>query len=121
MTELMFNIEILLNTPATAVRCSTEEEAQQFLNYMKAHYPELCENWDADETRFDYYDDNDGIAYTFYWNRGGEDWVKDSMMFGSVHSIIEDGYDVLELYELMETKELVESDQSVESLFGGLI
>ena len=29
MTELMFNIEILLNTPATAVRCSTEEEAQQ--------------------------------------------------------------------------------------------
>lgn len=42
-------------------------------------------------------------------------------MFGSVHSIIEDGYDVLELYELMETKELVESDQSVESLFGGLV
>ena len=121
MTELMLDIEVLLNTPATAVRCSTEEEAQQFISYMKAHHPELCRDWEVDDTRFNYYDDNDGIAYTFYWDIGGGDWVKDNMMFGSVHSIIEDGYDVLELYELMETGELAESDQSVESLFGGVV
>ena len=120
MTELMLDIEILLNTPGTAVHCATEEEAKQFLSYMKKHYSEWCENWEEDETRF-HLRNGDGIGYTFYWQSGNGEWIKDHLMFGGIRSIIEDGYHVLELYELMETKELSESDQPIDILFGGAV
>lgn len=113
------DIEFLLNTPGTAVHCATEEEAKQFLSYMKKHYSEWCENWGEDETRIGSCS-GDGIGYTFYWQDGRE-WRKDPLMFGSIRYIIEDGYDVRELWELVETKELSESDQPVESLFEGLM
>lgn len=119
MTEVKIDIEFLLNTPGTAVRCATEEDARLFLGYVKKHYPNWCENWDADNTMFNE-SSGDGIGYTFYWKPGSA-WKKDTLMFGSVRSIIDDRYDIRELWELMESKEMVESDQPVESLFGGLM
>lgn len=120
MTELKLDIEFLLNTPGTAVHCATEEEAKQFLSYMKKHYPKWCENWEDGETRISNCG-GDEIGYTFYWQDGEREWIKDPLMFGSIRSIREDGYDVIEFYELLEAKELAESDQPVESLFGGLM
>ena len=117
MSEMKIDIEFLLNTPGTAVKCATEEEAKQFLSYMKKHHPKRCENWEEDETRFSHCDSS-GIGYTFYWKDGNREWRKDHLMFGNARSIYEDGYDVLELWELMETKELEESDQPIESILG---
>ena len=101
------DIEFLLNTPGTAVHCATEEEAKQFLSYMKKHYSEWCENWEEDETRIGSCS-GDGIGYTFYWNDGSH-WRKDTLMFGSIESIRGDNYTVVDLCELMEEeKELLQ-------------
>ena len=118
MSEVKIDIEFLLNNPGTAVQCATEEEAQQFLSYMKKHYPDLCKNWDEDETRFNHYPD--GVGYTFYWLDGNGDWRKDPLMYGGISSLHDEHYTVLSLWEIMDSKELEESDQSIDILFGGV-
>lgn len=119
MSEAKIDIDFLLHTPGTAVYCATNEEARQFLSYMKKHYPDWCEGWNEDETLFN--NRKDGICYTFYWNNDGE-WRKDALMHNSISIARDMGYNVVHLCELiMDTKELSESDQSVEALFGVVV
>lgn len=120
MSEVKIDVEFLLNTPGTALHCANEEEARQFLHYLKDNYPEWCEEWEENETRINscY---GDGIGYTFYWQNDNGEWIKDILMFGDISAIRDDGYDVLELWELMSTKELEESDKPIDILFGGAV
>lgn len=113
MCEII-DVEYLLNTPGSAVFCSTEEEAKQFLSYMKEHYPDKCEYWGNGETRFR----TGGIGYTFYWIAGTRDWRFDNLMFGNISELLNDNYTVLNFYELLESKDLEESEMSICSLFG---
>ena len=38
MSEVKIDVEFLLNTPGTALHCANEEEARQFLHYLKDNY-----------------------------------------------------------------------------------
>lgn len=120
MSDVKIDVEFMLNTPGTALHCANEEEAKQFLHYLKSSHPELCKDWEESETRINscY---GDGIGYTFCWKNGNGEWIKDTLMFGSISDIRDDGYDVLELWELMSIKELEESDQPIDILFGGTV
>ena len=111
------DIEYLLNTPGSAIFCSTEEESKQFLSYMKEHCPEKCEYWEDGETRFV----AGGIGYTFYWTAGTKDWRSDNLMFGNISELLYDNYTVLNFNELAEVKDIEESEQAIESLFGGVV
>ena len=112
------DVEYLLNTPGSAVLCSTEEEARQLIKYMKDHYPDKCQHWEIDDTKFDRYGQDGGLGYTFYWTCDG-DWRVDNLMFGRMKELLKDGYAALNFYELLETKDIEESEQTIESLFGG--
>lgn len=118
MNEFEIDVEFLLNTPGSAVCCVTEDEARQFISYLKAHYPKWCENWTTMETRMNSCE-SEGIGYTFYWDRGRGDWVKDSLMFGDISAILRDGYVVRDFDELVTTEEIQEGDQPIAALFGG--
>ena len=119
MNEAKIDIDFLLHTPGTSVYCETEEEARQFIGYMKKHYPNWCESWSEDETLFN--NRKDGICYTFYWNYDGE-WRRDELMHDSISVARDMGYNVFHLCELiMDTKELTESDQPVDALFGVVV
>lgn len=118
MSEAIIDVEYLLNNPGSAVRCETIDEAKHFIAYMKEHYPDLCESWHTDETRFDHGND-EGIGYTFYWMDSNDNWLRDSLMYGSILSLRIDDYTIIDFWELMNTNELNESDKPIESLFGG--
>ena len=119
MSEAKIDIDFLLHTPGTAVYCATNEEARQFLSYMKKHYPDWCEGWNEDETLFN--NRKDGICYTFYRNNDGE-WRKEALIHGGVSSARGRDYNFVHLCELvMDKKELSESDQPVEALFGVVV
>lgn len=108
------DVEYLLNTPGSAIFCSTKEEAKQFLSYMKEYYPDKCQQWEDGETRFS----SGGIGYTFYWMDRPDNWRLDNLMFGKISELLHGNYTVLNFYELVEAKDLEESEMSIDSLFG---
>lgn len=119
MADIKLCIEYLIRNAGTAVYCTTEDEAKDFILYVKEHYSSLCRSWDVYETHFDEY--ANGVGYTFYW-KDDLRWNKGHLMYGRIESIRDGGYEVIDFSEFMSLgTELSESDQPIDSLFGGSV
>ena len=101
-----------------AVNCPTFDEAKQFVDHVREFYPEMSQNWDDGEYRFDSYESD--TVYTFDMHLGGDSWSKRSLMYGDMRECIRDGYKILSFDDICARPDIEESDKSLSFLFGGV-
>lgn len=97
-------------TSGYAVHCSTEEDANTFLEWAKCLYPGWCGAWS--DGRNNYSRHGEDTVYTFDSSDGNGGWKKAGLMYGDkfVSNI---GYRIIEFAEIYKPVELTESDQPI--------
>ena len=94
-----------------AVHCSTEEEADLFVEWAHRLYPDRTSNWRQGETKFSHHGEE--TVYTFNQDIGDGQWRKSNLLFGSVGPVREIGYTIIEFSDIYKAEELAESDQPI--------
>lgn len=102
-----------------AVNCRTFAEAQYFVDYVREFHPEMSQNWDDGEYKFDRYEE--ATVYTFDMHLGGNSWTKRSLMYGELRECVRDGYKILSFDDICARPDIEESDKSLDFLFGGVV
>jgi hypothetical protein len=102
-------------TEGYAVRCRTQHEAEMFIQSVQESYPNMCEHWRPNETNFDQHESE--TVYTFD-SRSAGNWIKRRLMYGSVDTVEQIGYKVIEFSNIYQEDDLNESEASLDVLFG---
>lgn len=102
-------------TDGYAVHCSSQFEAETFIEWARELFPKMCEQWAPGETNYDH-NESDTI-YTFDSRMNGK-WSKLKLMYGDVASAIDMGYKVVEFNAIYKEDDIDESEASLDVLFG---
>ena len=101
-----------------AVRCKTKEDAAELVKWAKTLYPELCTEWEMNQSRYSTHHQN--TIYTFD-SPAGVRWERTRLMFGHMKTAIGMGYTVIEFEDIYNRPDIEESDKSLDFLFGGIV
>lgn len=102
-------------TEGYAVHCSNCDDAEVFIEWAHNLFPKMCEQWAPGETN--YLQHESETVYTFDSKQNGK-WLKLKLMYGSVDTVREMGYTIIELSDIYTPAELEESEMPLEVLFG---
>lgn len=102
-------------TEGYAVHCSTEDEANEFFEWVQLLFPGMVKGWEAKENRF--FIHKSETIYTFDSNVSFGEWRKSNgLLYGSVEAAKEIGYKVIEFAEICHHSEIEESEMPIELL-----
>ena len=101
-------------TEGYAVLCTTEEEADLFMEWAHRLYPGRTSNWKDGETRFATYGEE--TVYTFNQDIGHGCWQNSNLLFGPFRKVQELGYTIIPFSEIYRAEDIAESDQSISML-----
>lgn len=102
-------------TDGYAVHCSSQFEAETFIEWARELFPKMCEKWAPGETNYHRHGGN--TVYTFDARRNGK-WSKLKLMFGDVESVIDMGYKIVEFNAIYKEDDIDESEAPLDVLFG---
>lgn len=102
-------------TDGYAVHCSSQFEAETFIEWARELFPKMCEQWAPGETNYHHHKCD--TVYTFDHRRNGK-WSKFKLLYGDVTSVIDMGYKVVEFADIYQEYDIDESEASLDVLFG---
>lgn len=102
-------------TDGYAVHCSSQFEAETFIEWARELFPKMCEQWAPGETNYHHHEGN--TIYTFDARMNGK-WSKLKLMYGDVTSAADMGYKVIEFADIHKEDDIDESEASLDVLFG---
>lgn len=102
-------------TDGYAVHCSSQFEAETFIEWARELFPKMCEQWAPGETNYHHHKGD--TVYTFDSRMNGK-WSKRRLMYGDVAPAIDMGYKVVEFNAIYKEDDIDESEASLDVLFG---
>lgn len=96
-----------------AVHCSSEEDADLFLEWARRLYPQWCQAWE--DGRNNYSQHGTATVYTFDTKDGNGVWQKAGLRFGDI-SVSEMGYTIIEFNDICHPIDITESDKDIKFL-----
>jgi hypothetical protein len=108
-----YDLSLLINERGYAVHCPNADDAVALLEQIRQTVPEKCSLWTPRETHYYMYGEN--TAYTFCYPANSD---PSTLKYGSIQSLVEMGYKILEILDIFDTTDIAESDESLALLFG---
>lgn len=103
-----------------AVRCETEEEAEQFVAAVSRCFPDKAKRINPYNTRWDYDNNGEDGGRAYYPNLNDADGF-DPMLIGSVDFAVRYGYILISFGSLSQTHQIEESDMPISVLFDSIM
>lgn len=112
---MKLDLSRLMDGGQYGVHCARREDAKNFIEYMRLHYPEKCDSWSI-YTHWEVYKENT-VYYPHFHSPGVQ------MMYGGLHGYSAALHRIFEYEDLLvcdlNELEIASSDLSLEFLFEG--
>lgn len=104
----MLDLSLILHNPRAAVHCSTYEQAEQFINYMRKHHHKRVSSWNLEN----WHEYGLDTCYSPYF----EHPEKSYMTYCPIEHYKGRGFDIVEFVDLTRCHIELDTELSSESL-----
>lgn len=104
----MLDLTPILHNPKAAVHCTTYEQAEQFVNYMRKHHRQRVFSWNLEN----WHSYGKDTCYSPYFGHP----TKSYMTYCPIDHYVECGFDIIEFDELTKCVMELDTELGGESL-----